>query len=62
MNYGHAQGRYQMLKPKLYTSYQWMRKKYWEERLTEQEIADLAGTTQATINNWLNKHGLKKKR
>ena len=51
-----------MLKPKLYTSYQWMRKKYYEERLTEQEIADLAGTTQATINNWLNKHGLKKKR
>lgn len=51
-----------MLKPKLYTSYQWMFKKYSVERLTEQEIADLAGTTQATINNWLRRHGLKKKR
>ena len=51
-----------MLKPKLHTSYQWMYKKYVVERLKEQEIADLAGTTQATINNWLNKHGLKRKR
>ena len=48
--------------PKLYKSYAWMKKKYWDERLTEQEIAELANTTQATINNWLNKHGLKKKR
>lgn len=48
--------------PKLYTSYQWMHKKYVVERLKEQEIAKLAGTTQATINNWLNKHGLKKRR
>lgn len=50
------------MKPKLYTSFQWMKKKYHQERLTEQEIADLAGTTQATINNWLVRHGLKKKR
>lgn len=51
-----------MSRPKLYTSYAWMRKKYWEERLTEDEIAKLAGTTQVTINTWLKKHGLKKKR
>ena len=47
---------------KLYTSYAWMEKKYAVEKLTEQEIATLAGTTQATINRWLDKHGLKKKR
>lgn len=51
-----------MAKVKLYTSYAWMRKKYVVERLTEQEIANLAGTTQVTINRWLEKHGLKKKR
>jgi len=39
-----------------------MRKKYVYERLTEAEIAELAGTTQATINRWLVKHDLKKKR
>ena len=47
---------------KLYESYAWMRKKYVSDRLSEAEIAELAGTTQATINNWLHKHGLKKKR
>lgn len=47
---------------KLYVSYAWMKKKYVDERLTEQEIAKLAGTTQATINRWLVKHELKKKR
>lgn len=51
-----------MATPKLYKSHAWLYKKYVVERLKEQEIADLAGTTQATINNWLNKHGLKKKR
>ena len=39
-----------------------MKKKYVDERLTEQEIAKVAGTTQATINRWLEKHGLKIKR
>lgn len=47
---------------KLYESFRWMRKKYAVERKTEQEIAKEAGTTQATINRWLVKHGLKKKR
>lgn len=51
-----------MPKVKLYESYAWMRKKYTVERKTEQEIAELAGTTQATINRWLEKHGLKRKR
>lgn len=49
------------LRVKLYTSKQWMHKKYVVEKLTEQEIAELANTTQATINNWLHKHGLKRK-
>lgn len=47
---------------KLYESFNWMRKKYVVDRLTEQEIALAAGTTQATINRWLVKHNLKKKR
>lgn len=46
----------------LYRSFAWMRKKYVIENLTEQEIAALAGTTQATVNRWLEKHGLKAKR
>ena len=51
-----------MPRVKLYESYNWMRKKYTVEKKTEQEIAVLANTTQATINRWLVKHGLKKKR
>ena len=45
---------------KLYKSKKWMYKKYVAERLSEQEIADLADTNQSTINRWLKKHGLKK--
>lgn len=47
---------------KVYMSYKWMRKKYIVERLKEAEIAELAGTTQATINRWLVKHQLKRDR
>jgi hypothetical protein len=35
-----------------------MRKKYAVEHLTEEKIAELAGTTQATIHRWLEKHKL----
>ena len=45
---------------KLYTSKRWMYKKYVVERLNEQEIAELAGTNQSTINRWLKKLELKK--
>jgi hypothetical protein len=37
-----------------------MRRKYFVEKLTEAEIAVLAGTTQVTINTWLKKLGLRK--
>lgn len=47
---------------KLYQSYAWLRRKYVVEKLTEQEIATQAGTTQATINRYLAQYGLKKKR
>lgn len=50
------------LTPKLHTSLQWMRLQYVTRKLTEQQIADLAGVDQATVNRWLVKHGLKKKR
>lgn len=45
---------------KLWTSLAWMKQKYVIERMTEQEIARAAGTTQATINRWLKKHSLKR--
>lgn len=49
-------------KVKIYESKRWMHKKYVIERKTEEEIAELAGSTQATIHRWLVKHGLKKRR
>lgn len=47
---------------KLYQSYAWLKRKYVTERLTEEEIAKLAGTTQVTINRYLHQFELKKKR
>lgn len=44
---------------KLYTSYNWMRKKYLVERWSQAKIAEYCGTTQVTISRWLSKHGLK---
>jgi transposase len=45
---------------KLYKSKRWLYKKYVAERLTEDEIAELANTNQSTINRWLKKFELKK--
>lgn len=45
---------------KLYTSKKWLYKKYVKERLSEPEIAALAGTNQSTINRWLRKFELKR--
>lgn len=45
---------------KLYQSKKWLTKKFWHERLTEQEIAELCGVNQTTINTWLRKFGLRK--
>lgn len=50
------------MRVKLYQSKNWLRRKYLVEKLTEQEIADLAGTSQVTINTYLKKFGLKVKR
>lgn len=47
---------------RLYKSYKWMHRQYIIKRLTEEEIAELAGTTQATINRWLKKHELIRKK
>jgi len=46
---------------KLYKSYKWMYRQYIVKRLSEEEIAELADTTQATINRWLKKHELTRK-
>lgn len=48
-----------MSKP--YESYRWLYLQYKVKRLTEQEIAELAGVNQSTINRWLEKHGLRRK-
>lgn len=47
---------------KLYESYAWMHRRYVIDKLKEEDMAALANTTQATINRWLDKHGLKKKK
>lgn len=51
-----------MARPKVYTSRAWLYKKYIVERLTEEEIAELGQTSQATINRWLKHFNLKVKR
>lgn len=48
-----------MQKKKLYKSYYWMHRHYVIKKMTEEEIAELAETTQPTINRWLKKHELK---
>jgi len=51
-----------MAKIKLYESYAWMHRRYVIDGLTEDQIAGLARTSQATIHRWLIKHKLKKEK
>lgn len=51
-----------MAKVKLYTSRVWLKRKWEVEKLSEQQIAELAGTSQPTIHRWLEKFGLIKSR
>ena len=48
-----------MPREKPWTSKVWLKRKYLIEKLSEQEIADLAKTNQSTINRWLRKFELK---
>lgn len=48
-----------VLRVRLWTSKAWLRKKYVVEKLSEQEIAELANTNQSTINRWLRNFELK---
>lgn len=50
-----------MPKIKLYESHAWLHRRFVIDRLTEQEIAALANTSQPTIHRALIKQGLKKK-
>jgi len=43
---------------KLYKNKDWLRKKYLDERLSKQEIADLVGTTKSAIRWQLKKNGI----
>lgn len=45
------------LKPKLYTSKQYMHRRYVIQKWSMQEIADENGVTLMTIFNWLVKFG-----
>lgn len=49
-------------KIKLYKSKSWLTRKYLVDKLSEEEIAKLANTTQVTINRYLREFGLKKDR
>lgn len=46
---------------KLYKSKKWLYRQYVVKRLSEQEIAKLADTDQATINRWIKKFELRRK-
>jgi transposase len=49
-----------MSKPAVYKSRRWMHKRYVIDKMTEEEIAKLAGTNQSTINRWLRRLELKR--
>lgn len=51
-----------MARVKIYQSEAWLRRQLYVNKLSEEEIAELAGTSQATISRWLNHFGLIKKR
>lgn len=51
-----------MAKPKIYESRAWLYRQLVINKLSQQEIAKLAGTSQATISRWLEKYELIKKR
>lgn len=44
----------------LLKSKEWLWRRYVKDRMTEQEIADLIGVNQSSVNRALKKHGLKK--
>ena len=47
---------------KKYTSEAWLRRKYYRERKSVQQIAAEAGVSEMTIRRYLEKFGLVKKR
>jgi hypothetical protein len=47
---------------KLYTSEAWLRRRYVTEKKTAAEIAKICGTTEMTIDRYLDKFGLKRGR
>lgn len=47
---------------KLYTSKEWLRRKYVKEGLTIDQIAALCGVGKSTIDNYVKKFGLQFKR
>lgn len=51
-----------LTKVKLYQSKAWLQRKWEVDKLSEAEIAKLAGTSQVTINRYLKEFGLKKER
>lgn len=36
----------------------WLREKYWQEKLTLDEMGELAGVSDATLRKWMDRHGI----
>jgi len=48
-----------MKEKKLYKNKEWLYQKYWEEKLSQIEIAKLAKISQSLISKWMKRHGMK---
>ncbi len=44
-----------------YWNEEWLRGKYWDEELTQAQIADLADVSRTTIQKWMEKHDIERR-
>ena len=45
----------------LYKQKKWLETQYWDEALTQKEMADIAGVTKSTISNYMRKLGIERR-
>lgn len=48
--------------PRKYKDKAWLREQYWGKERTQYDIADECGVTQETIREWMNEHGIPRRR